>query len=57
MMLPSDKQAMVRGAIIGSVVGFVLGGTLGMAALGCGLSATLHGLFGNSIDRVTGRIF
>jgi hypothetical protein len=57
MATPSDKQAMVRGAIIGSVVGFVLGGTLSMVALGCGLSATLHGLFGNSIDRVTGRIF
>jgi hypothetical protein len=57
MLASSDKQAMVRGALIGSVVGFVLGGTIGMVALGCGLSATLHGLFGNTIDRVTGRIF
>jgi uncharacterized protein YqgC (DUF456 family) len=50
-----DKRAAVRGAIIGSAVGFMLGGPFGMI-LGGGLSAALHGLFGTTIDKMTGRV-
>lgn len=50
-----DKQAAVRGVIIGTAVGFLLGGPV-FAVLGGGLSGLLHGMLGTTIDKITGKV-
>ena len=54
-MTLASKQAAVRGAVIGTAVGFLLSGPI-FAVLGGGLSAVFGGLFGTTIDKISGKV-